>query len=204
MKYFIDFEFYQSPVFRISSVGCIDENGREFYSLVRQNDNEIDDNYCKSRMIRRIDFLLAPGLNEVFVNLYRWINHDDDVEIYCYGGADFTFVDYALKENLSFESNCMLSFLKHKMMDYSVNVSYYFHTKSKIALIKIVSYFRGYEVKQLHNALEDAKFLKEVFEYTQKVKPPVENPFITNEFSMLVAFSSTKRYYFDSFNIIIK
>lgn len=63
MKYFIDFEFYQSPVFRISSVGCVDKNGNEFYSLVRQTDSEIDDNYCKTRLIRRVDFLSAPTLD---------------------------------------------------------------------------------------------------------------------------------------------
>ena len=104
MKYFIDFEFYQSPVFRISSVGCVDENSNEFYSLVRQTDSEIDDNYCKTRLIRRVDFLSAPTLDEVFSKLYNWINtnknKNDDVEVYCYGGADFYFVSYALKSKL--------------------------------------------------------------------------------------------------------
>lgn len=177
MKYFIDFEFYNSPVFRISSIGCVDENGNEFYSLVQQSDNEINNDYCKNRIIRRLDFLSAPNLNDAFIKLYHWINHNDNVEIYCYGEADYYYVDIALKEKLSFEANCMLSFLKQKMIDYSVNASQFFHSENKVALIKMVNYIRGCEVKQLHNALEDAKFLKEVFEYTQNNKLPEEKPF---------------------------
>lgn len=209
MKYFIDFEFYNSPVYRISSVGCIDENGQEFYSLVRQSDSEIDDNYCKTRMISRLGFLSAPSINDVFVKLYRWINHNDNVEFYCYGGADYTFIDFALKEKISFEANCMLCFLIQNMIDYSVSASRFFHTKSKIALIKIINYIRGYEVKQLHNALDDAKFLKEVFEYTQKNEPLKAFPFaeyetsdticdVTKSLSCIVATSSNKTYSFDN------
>lgn len=103
MKYFIDFEFYNSPVFRISSIGCVDEYGNEFYSLVQQSDNEINDNYCKNRIIRRLDFISAPNWNDAFRKLYHWINHNDNVEIYCYGEADYYYVDTALKEKLSFE-----------------------------------------------------------------------------------------------------
>lgn len=208
MKYFIDFEYYHAPVFKISSVGCVDENGREFYSLVRQNDPEIDNEYCKSRMIRRIDFLMAPSLDEVFVKLFNWINHKESVEIYCYGSSDYVFVNSALKEKLTFEANCVLLFLKHNMIDYSAEVFDFFHTKINIGLIKIINYIRGYEVKQLHNALDDAKFLKEIYDYIQITEPLKGCPFGKYEifYSMdtdsripLVAIGGKKRYCFESY-----
>lgn len=83
-------------------------------------------------------------------------------------------------------------------------ISKYFNQKDSIALVKVVNYFRGKEVKQLHNALEDAKFLKEVFENLQTNKPPKVNPFTANDITyysnILIAYSTSKRYSFDNFN----
>ena len=48
--------------------------------------------------------------------------------------------------------------------DYSKSVKLHFGLHRNIGLVKVVAYYRGVtEINQSHNALEDAKYLREVF-----------------------------------------
>ena len=122
MKYFIDFEAMQFSNY-IISVGCVREDGKEFYSLVHTPENT---NKNVSKFITDLTGITtemveaAPSPEEVFNKFF-----------------DFCFED------------C---------------VKVHFGLIKLINLAKVCEYFRGEEIVQTHNSLDDAKMLKEVYE----------------------------------------
>ena len=110
MRYFIDFEASQFAE-EIISVGCVDESGRSFYSLVRPK---------KPKKVT--DFITKLT------------------------GAQTA-----------------LSLIIANIVDFSVELRKHFKMKRSIGLAKAVSYYRGEEVVQRHNSLDDAVYLREVF-----------------------------------------
>ena len=70
MRYFIDFEASQFAE-EIISVGCVDESGRSFYSLVRpKKPKKVTDFITKLTGITREEVLAAATADEVFSKLY--------------------------------------------------------------------------------------------------------------------------------------
>ena len=177
MKYFIDFEATQYSG-QIISIGCVDENGREFYSLIKpKKERELTGFILDLTHIDRDELLAAPSADEVFTTFFAWIDKSAPVEFYCYGDSDAHFLGQTRKRLTTFEGQLGLSVISGALVDYSPQIKKHFELKTSIALRKVVSYYRGAEVEQTHNSLTDALFLKEVYEKSRSEKTVEGTPF---------------------------
>lgn len=79
MKYFIDFEATEYSN-EIISIGCVDENGREFYSLVQPHKIEKLTKFITDLTgITTEDLCNAPTANEAFSEFYNWLDKSEKV-----------------------------------------------------------------------------------------------------------------------------
>ena len=176
MDYFIDFEATQFSG-EIISIGCVDENGKEFYSLVKpKRAREVTDFITELTGISRADIRSAASADEVFSNFLDWLDKDGTANFFCYGDSDFYFLERTRRHLKTFRGQLGLSIIKAALHDYSADVRAHFNIKNSIALKKVLGYYRGKEVEQSHNFLCDAMFLKEFYEKTQGAEVD-EKPF---------------------------
>lgn len=176
MKYFIDFEATQFSN-EIIEIGCIREDGAEFMSYVRA-DKKLTNFIINLTGITQDMVDAAPTSDEVFASFYEWLKGDTEIEFYCYGNSDIDFVKKNLSKSMNFEAQAALSMIGMALNDYAVSVKKHFGLIKPIALVKVLAHYRGVEsVEQGHDALEDAKFLKEVFEYINAEGEIEECPF---------------------------
>lgn len=163
MKYFIDFEATEFSG-EIISIGCVDENGREFYTVVKPHKpDNLTDFITKLTGITAQDLEAAPTANKAFSAFFAWLDKSSVAEFYSYGNTDELFVRRTLKHVTDFYAQSCLSLIKSNLSDFAKDVNAHFSIVRDIALIKLISYYRGEEVQQSHNALEDAKFLHEAY-----------------------------------------
>ena len=177
MKYFIDFEATQFSG-EIISIGCVDENGREFYSLVKPaNPGEMTEFIVNLTGIRPEALAGAPSADRVFADFLDWLAQNEAVEFFCYGDSDAYFLKRTLPHVNSFRAQLGLSVIHTALTDYSAVIKKLFALKHSIALKKVVSYYRGESVEQNHNSLADALLLKEIYEQSQAQPEPEVSPF---------------------------
>ena len=163
MRYFIDFEASQFAE-EIISVGCVDESGRSFYSLVRpKKPKKVTDFITKLTGITRGEVLSAPEADEVFARFYDWLDKSEALKFYCYGDCDRRFALNTVGAVTDFSAQTALSLIIANIVDFSVELRRHFKMKRSIGLAKAVSYYRGEEIVQRHNSLDDAVYLREVF-----------------------------------------
>lgn len=180
MRYFIDFEASQFAE-EIISVGCVDENGRSFYSLVcPRKPKKVTDFITNLTGITRDEILRAPIADEVFADFYDWLDKSGPLTFYCYGDCDRRFAQNTIGAVSSFQAQAGLSLIIANIIDFSVELRKHFKMKRSVGLVKVVSYYRGEEVVQRHNSLDDAVYLREVYmrsrNETIKTCPFVEEP----------------------------
>ena len=178
MKYFIDFEATQFSN-EIISVGCVREDGETFYSLVNVQRNKITPFITDLTGISKDDVEIAPSSDEVFENLYDWLSQDKSkAQFFCYGNNDIGFIRRNLNKTNSIKAQMALSLIAFNLVDYSKTVVRHFGLIKSIALIKVLAHYRQEEeIEQNHNALEDALFLKEVYEKIGEEEDIVDCPF---------------------------
>ena len=163
MKYYIDFEASEAEK-RIISVGAVDENGNEFYSLVNCDD-PITPRIEELTGITQKDVDEAPSSGKVFEDLYDWCMRSDTFPDFVnYGDSDVEFVYNTFLCAESFKEASMLSFLYLNMYDCSEDIKQFFCVNKTISLEKLGKYFDKDMEDQNHNALDDAKLLKMVCE----------------------------------------
>lgn len=165
MNCFIDFEATQFSN-EIISIGCIDDKGNKFYSLVKP----------KKKVTQFITDLtgITQGMVEdaedpetVFSKFYDWCiaeAEDEKIRFYCYGNADVKFLKNHLRSTKSFKAGAILSYVIMNLIDYAPIVKNHYGLCKMINLGKIANHIRGYEVIQNHDALDDAVLLKYVFD----------------------------------------
>ena len=176
MKYFIDFEALQFSG-EIISVGCVCENGKEFYSLVQPRQiKKLTEFITALTGITASDLENAPDAETVFSEFYNWLDTSGETTFFCYGNNDEIFVTRTLRKVKNFYAQCALSLVKANLFDYSIDISKHFGIKQSIGLKRLVEYYRNEEITQGHHALEDARFLKEVYDNTID-REPEECPF---------------------------
>lgn len=165
MKYFIDFEATQFSN-EIISVGCVREDGDTFYSLVNVDKNKMTNFITELTGITKEDVINAPSSDEVFTKFYDWLSQDESrAQFFCYGNNDLSFIRKNLNKATAIKAQMALSIIALHLIDYSKCVSRHFGLIKSISLKKVLAYYRQVEeVEQNHNALEDALFLKEVYE----------------------------------------
>ena len=179
MKYYIDFEATQYSN-EIISIGCIDEIGRKFYSLVSANHKKVTGFITRLTGITKQDIKSAPTSDEVFTNFYHWVMAGGGTNniFYCYGDGDIEFINSTLKRTTAITAIACLNLLAKNLYDYSKEVKEHYKLIKNIKMIKLIQYYRGgEEVIQKHNSLEDAMFLKEVYDNIQLEDPELECPF---------------------------
>lgn len=168
MNYFVDLEATQCPG-EIISIGCVDENGRAFYSLVQPYFIEnLTDFISDLTGITETDLQNAPDIDAVFSELYTWFDKDEKVEFFVYGNSDKTFLKNTMKYANDFYAQCALGLMHSNLHDFSHDVREHFMLDRDISLVKIVEYYRKEKVLQNHNALDDARYLREIYENMKK------------------------------------
>ena len=164
MKYFIDFEAAQFSN-EIIAIGCVREDGLEFQSYVKAN-KKITEFITQLTGITQEMVDNAPESDVVFKNFYDWLKGDSNIEFYCYGNSDLDFVKKNLKNTIDFEAQAALSMIGMGLKDFAPTVKKHFGLIKNIALVKVLAYYRGVdEVYQCHDPLEDAWFLKELYDF---------------------------------------
>lgn len=179
MNYFIDFEATQYS-HEIISIGCVNEKGETFNSLVNANPKKVTNFITKLTGITKEEVINAPSADTVFSNFYDWITKDNNASFtfYCYGDTDITFIESNLKRAQNLKAICALSIIGMHLKDYADIVKTHYGLIKRIKLIKLIQYYRNEEnIEQAHNALEDAIYLKEVYDAIQAEGENVKNPF---------------------------
>lgn len=163
MKYFIDFEATQFSN-EIISIGCSREDGKEFYSLVKPEKRKLTKFITNLTGITQEMVDEAPTADEVFNQFFDYLEGDSELNFYCYGNTDIDFIKKTLENTTDFKATAALSMIGMNLRDYSKSVKLHFGLHRNIGLVKVLAYYRGVdEIHQDHNALEDAKYLREVF-----------------------------------------
>ena len=165
MNFYIDFEATQHTN-RIISVGCVAGNGAHFYSLVKPVKGKINPFITELTGITSEMLENERTADEVFVNLRDWMMQQIGVEkpiIYAYG-SDHEYVQATMETMENLDAYMFAASMKGLMVDYSKTVSKILG-KNGIALRRLVAAIEKKEsIKQNHNALEDAEWLKLVAE----------------------------------------
>ena len=162
MKCYVDFEASEAQQ-KIISVGCIREDGQEFYSLVH-TDDPITPRITEITEITQAEIDGAKSIDEVFAKLYDWAD-DAYLEFICYGSGDLDFVSNTFYDAQSFKAASMLGYMYLNMYDCSEEIKQHFYVNKTISLEKLMLYFDPDFSGQSHNALDDAKILKQVYEH---------------------------------------
>lgn len=178
MNYFVDFEATQFSN-EIISIGCVREDGAEFYSEVRAR-KKITGFITSLTGITDEQNKTAASSDEVFSRFFDWLmeSPDERAIFYCYGNTDINFIKKNLDLTKNLKAQAALSIMGTNLHDYSSVTRTHFSLVKNIALIKLVAYYRGVEsVVQTHDALEDARFLKEVYEHVNTESEVLGHPF---------------------------
>ena len=163
MKYFMDFEATQFEQ-EIISVGCVDEDGREFYSLVKPHSmRKMTGFITELTGITSAELRCAPDADTVFSQFYDYIKKVERSEFFCYGNCDGRFIKVSLRYVKTFKAQCMLGLILGSLTDISPEISSIFKTNQTISLYKLSDYYKAEEERN-HHALNDAKLLKHVYE----------------------------------------
>ena len=176
MKYFIDFEATQFSN-DIISIGCIDENGEEFYSLINPGEEKLTSFITELTGITDEMLNEADSLDIILKNFFEYLKRhkDGNCIFYCYGNCDIKFIDKAYKKATSFEAKAALGLLHMGLKDYAPTVQMHYGLIKAIGLQKVINHIRGTEAEQHHNALEDAIMLKEVYDTIHDQPREVDN-----------------------------
>ncbi len=163
MKYYIDFEATETQR-KIISVGIVREDGQEFYSLVR-TDDPVTPRIEEITGISQKETDGAPEAGEVFSSLFDWCMKDGDLpEFINYGNGDFDFVYNTFPDVSSLKGASILAYIYMNMYDCSEDLKKYFYVNKTISLEKLGKYFDKGLGEQTHNALDDARLLKMVYD----------------------------------------
>ena len=178
MNYFIDFEATQFSN-EIISIGCVNETGEKFSSMV-YTDKKITSFITNLTGITDGMNKAAPSLDDVFTHFFYWVlEHNDGTpcRFFCYGSTDLAFVHKAIKKATGITAQMSLSLIAANLINYAPTVKNHFGLIKEIALIKVVNYYKKEELVQTHSALEDAEFLKIVFDEVNQEGTVKGHPF---------------------------
>lgn len=194
MNFFIDFEATQFSN-HIISVGCVTEKGDHFYSLVN-TEHTITTFITELTGITENLIAAAPSPEIVFSNLMDWVEmktFPEKPHFYCYGNSDKQFVRTNFNDCKTMKASMMLSYLYTDLEDYGDKVKAHFGLNQNVSLLKVYNYCEKTDIKQSHNALEDAKMLckvaqyisnhEEEFEKFPEYKEIIEKKKLTNQIS---------------------
>lgn len=174
MNFYLDFEATQFSN-RIISIGCTNEKGATFKTLVKPQNGKINSFITELTGITKEMVEGAPSADEAFNSFAEWAymnSENTPPKYYCYGNSDADFIDATIRTMSDFKAISFAASVKALLIDYSCIVKNYLCT-GQIALKKVVALIEDSdEIEQSHDALEDAEMLRKVVENLQtKCKP---------------------------------
>ena len=102
----------------------------------------------------------------MFSAFYEYVDKTQRADFYCYGNCDGRFVKATLRYVKSFRAQCALSLIYAGLTDISPEISVMFKTNQTVSLYKLADYYGAVDERN-HHALNDAKLLKHVYEYSR-------------------------------------
>lgn len=169
MNIFLDFEATNYGNHLIS-IGAIAEDGRSFYSVVNpgpKNRRKITPFITELTGITKEMCKEAPTYEEIFESFFDWCFAlgDPNLHFFCYGDCDELYIkDANDKVTDNIKAEFITRYILQNITDYSDNVKKHLELVCRAKLIKVASFYEQKELTQQHNALEDAKLLKFVYE----------------------------------------
>lgn len=163
MKYFLDIECTQYS-HEIISIGIVNENGDTFYSLIKPK-AKISKFITELTGITNEMVSTAPLMGTVCKKICRWIGKfSSEDTFYCYGTEDKNVLTLASERIPITSVKTLFTYIVSNLVDYEQVVKNHFGLTKSIRLLKVVQYYYGEEITQNHNALNDAIFLKDVYD----------------------------------------
>lgn len=183
MNFYLDIEAVQ-PSNEIIAIGVVAETGDTFYSLVKPQLSQINNYVSQLTHITQNQLNEAPNIDCVMNQLDDWLYDYEPLAknryFYSYG-SDIDFFRASLPTVNNNTAFITMSTIIIRLTDYSKKVFEFFH--GTVKLVGAYNYINQSNYKQTHNALEDAKLLREVFHYVQSNEPLLANPFLANQIS---------------------
>ena len=176
MKFYLDFEATRFSN-RIISIGCVAENGKTFYTLVKPGKKRKVDNFITELTGITNEMLAeAPSADQAFAQLADWFEENSSgiaPEFYCYGDSDAVFIQHTLADMEDTKACLCAMAIGGNLIDYAGVVKKFFVAPSDLALRKVYMLIQAkQELVQKHDALEDALMLQCVVENLEiKCKP---------------------------------
>lgn len=176
MKFYLDFEATRFSN-RIISIGCVAENGKTFYTLVKPGKKKKVDKFITELTGITNEMLAeAPSADQAFAQLADWFEENSSgiaPEFYCYGDSDAVFIQHTLADMEDTKACLCAMAIGGNLIDYAGVVKKFFVAKSDMALRKVYMLIQSkQELVQKHDALEDALMLQCVVEnLATKCKP---------------------------------
>lgn len=162
MKYFIDFEATQFSE-EIISIGCVREDGETFYSLVAPAKGKMTPFITNLTGITKEMLETALSPDAAFELFYDWAFVPDDIpDFYCWGDNDDAFIQHTFKRMTSRKARMAAGYICGSLIDYHKKFCKSAKIK-KCALVKAYNVLLNKEYEQIHNALDDAMMLFEVY-----------------------------------------
>ena len=186
MKYYLDFEATQFSEYVIS-IGCVSEAGHQFSTLVQPpKKKKLTPFITNLTGITNEMLETAPTTESAFLALWNFINetnHDtwgDATFFYSYGDMDAIFIQRSASKIEPSPTQEFMYNLANSIIDFTKYVGEFFGVR-QVSLQKVISYFRGTEQIQNHEALSDALWLAEVAEHIKYDNKPEINPWSGQE-----------------------
>lgn len=182
MNFYLDFEATQFAQ-RIISIGCVTATGDSFYTLVKPINGDKISSFITNLTGINNDLINEKGLapEQALKKLRYFIQTHQDPEepsfFYTYGRSDTIFLNNTIRHcnELDFNEKDWFYSLADSFIDYTTFVNRFFKT-NPISLKKAAAWFKGEEIVQKHNALEDADMLRFVACGIATTDPPDQNP----------------------------
>ena len=169
MNFYIDFEATQFSN-RIISIGCMNEKGDKFETLVKPvKGDKISQFITNLTGITNEMVKGAPSADEAFNALFDWVIEHGETGIphyYCYGDGDFSFLANTIKYMTDVRAVSFAISLKAQLVDYSKIAVNYLNLQS-ISLKKLYIILKEEETEQHHDALEDAEMLRYISQHLE-------------------------------------
>ena len=184
MKFvFLDLEAIPETKEIVSVGACYDD--KEFYFLVKPTDvNMLNEHVSKLTGLTKEDLSKAPELKDVLDSLFSWL--PEEYRVYVYGKFDRPLLKKA-RENSKDER---LDFFVSNTFDVAPDLTKLLVGDTFPNALKKLAQKTGYDKEQNHNALDDAKMLRYVFEYCQSM----------NDFDLTLTYF-TNRFMFTKQNL---
>lgn len=176
MNFYLDFEATRFSN-RIISIGCTNERGATFKTLVKPNRGKVDNFITELTGITKEMLDNAPSPDEAFNAFAEWAYANSEntaPQYFCYGNSDEGFIEATIRTMSDFKAISFAASIKGLLVDYATEVAKYL-CSSRVALKKVVALIDGVdEVEQSHDALEDAEMLRKVVENLQTKCSPAD------------------------------